>query len=122
MPEVGHGMRNARAERATVDEHARGFRDRGRQVVDDLEHVVRDDDVEGRVTKREPGAAGPGVATVRVGAARMRDERARGLDGDDGVSPRREVARDPAFPAPDLERALPAGGRMESKKLSRKYQ
>ena len=113
-----HRVHDREAHAAAGLEHARALPNGCVQVVDVLEGHERDHEVERAVSEREPRRRGEVHLERRVGGARRRDHGRRRVDADDRMSAGREVACDPALPAPQIEGA-PARRREISKNTSR---
>jgi hypothetical protein len=100
---VPHGMGDADAEPAAVDEDACGFADRAGHVVDIHQRVEGDDEVEPTVCERQPRCVGDDVVALGIGLLCEADHRRRDVDTCHRVAGRRKVARDATFAATEIE-------------------
>jgi hypothetical protein len=103
-PRVREWVCDADAEPPAGLEHPRSLAYRAGHVLDVHQGVVRNDQVEGRVIEGERGRIGEDVVAADVGLVRCAQQRRRGIDARDSVTPRGEIARQPSLAAAEVER------------------
>ncbi len=108
VAEVGNGMCHACTEMAAWHQDTRDLAHDAIEVVDHLEHVVGNDNVEGRVNERQPRAVRDDVLLIVCSSGFRCSDKARGwFDRNDAVTTRGEIASDAALTATHFEGAQP---------------